>query len=313
MPFDDNTFIRQFHDGQFDHLYMRLSPTFQRELSMDAFHEMARSFNTGVKRYHVVTDTMWNGLRYVVWFDDRSQKLLHATIDDDTIVGLMMTPHEANPKTDRRFTKQTYHFPFVGDWFVVWGGTNVGENYHYDVPAQRYAYDFVQTKDDRSYDASATGLDRYYAYRQRIIAPLDGTVVTVVDGLPDTPDVTHPAGNHVVLSHANGEYSLLAHLAMDSIQVKVGDHVKTRQFIGRCGNSGNSSEPHLHFQVMDGPDFTDAMSIRIRFANRKHPVRGQTVTSPQHETVGYESTSGWLDFLFELSLAIPRLFLHFFK
>lgn len=66
---------------------------------------------------------------------------------------------------------------------------------------------------------------------------------------------SQPAGNYVILEHSNKEYSLLAHFKQHSIMVNEGDIVKQGQNIGLCGNSGNSSEPHIHFQVMDSPDY----------------------------------------------------------
>jgi murein DD-endopeptidase MepM/ murein hydrolase activator NlpD len=74
-----------------------------------------------------------------------------------------------------------------------------------------------------------------------------------------------PEGNNVIIEHGNSEYSMLAHLNQGTISVKVGDFVKKGQVIGRCGNSGNSTEPHLNFQVMDTPDYLSGKSIRIQF------------------------------------------------
>ena len=62
-----------------------------------------------------------------------------------------------------------------------------------------------------------------------------------------------PAGNHVVLDLGSGEYALLAHLRRGSVRVRPGQRVRRGETLGRCGNSGNSSEPHLHFHVQDRP------------------------------------------------------------
>jgi murein DD-endopeptidase MepM/ murein hydrolase activator NlpD len=64
-----------------------------------------------------------------------------------------------------------------------------------------------------------------------------------------------PKGNYVIIDHGNGEYSFLAHLKKGSMVVAVGDSLKSGQFIGLCGNSGNSSEPHLHYHLQNKPIF----------------------------------------------------------
>jgi murein DD-endopeptidase MepM/ murein hydrolase activator NlpD len=72
-------------------------------------------------------------------------------------------------------------------------------------------------------------------------------------------------GNLIIIKHAEGEYSLLAHFKQNSIRVKIGDKVTKGQTIGLCGNSGNSSEPHLHFQVQNTPFFEDEASMKTFF------------------------------------------------
>lgn len=95
----------------------------------------------------------------------------------------------------------------------------------------------------------------------------------------------YPAGNYVIIEHENKEYSMLAHLKKNSIQVKVGELVKEGQHIGRCGNSGNSSEPHLHFQIMNSIDFESARSIRIRFKDDNKPIQGDTILMSEEKMI----------------------------
>ena len=79
---------------------------------------------------------------------------------------------------------------------------------------------------------------------------------------------SHPDGrNHIIIRHAEGEYGFYAHLIPDSITVEIGDKVGQGDIIGRCGFSGNSSEPPLHFHLQDGPDFYSAMGLPVRFAD----------------------------------------------
>src|SRR5262249_48923804 len=98
------------------------------------------------------------------------------------------------------------------------------------------------------------------------LAPADGTVAIVVDGVPENPvpgarDSYNIGGNHVVLDLGGGEYAMLFHLQPGSIKVKVGDRVRAGQALGKVGNSGNSSEPHLHFQLGNRPRLVDAAAL----------------------------------------------------
>ena len=72
-------------------------------------------------------------------------------------------------------------------------------------------------------------------------------------------------GNTVLIKTSNNEYILLAHFKQHSIKVKQGDVVKRGQILGLCGNSGNSSEPHLHFHIQDAEDFTKTLGVKCYF------------------------------------------------
>jgi murein DD-endopeptidase MepM/ murein hydrolase activator NlpD len=72
-------------------------------------------------------------------------------------------------------------------------------------------------------------------------------------------------GNYVVLRHAGNEYSHYAHLKQGSVRVKTGDSVTRGQILGHLGQTGNSTEPHLHFQLTDGPDPMYSRGVPIVF------------------------------------------------
>ncbi|HZV19969.1 MAG TPA: M23 family metallopeptidase, partial [Hyphomicrobiales bacterium] len=109
----------------------------------------------------------------------------------------------------------------------------------------------------------------YYAYGQPVLAPVAGLVITVIDGIPENKpghlNQLFLPGNCVVIDDGLGEYFALAHLQPNRAAVKVGDRVKVGQVIGYCGNSGNASEPHIHFQMQDGPDMATAEGLPITF------------------------------------------------
>ena len=79
--------------------------------------------------------------------------------------------------------------------------------------------------------------------------------------------VKAPLGNFVVIRHAGGEHSYYAHLKQGSVRVKAGDTVKRGQPIGQVGHTGNSTEPHLHFQLTDGPDAMYSRGLPAVFKN----------------------------------------------
>lgn len=96
-------------------------------------------------------------------------------------------------------------------------------------------------------------------------------------------------GNHVTIDHGNGVHSLYAHLRRGSVRVAVGDRVSAGDVIGEVGNSGNTSEPHLHFQLMDRPSVMNAAGLPFRFTGirqREGDVdRGWSRAEPQQAIV----------------------------
>lgn len=161
--------------------------------------------------------------------------------------------------------RSAFRLPFEGEWTVVWGGRTLAQNYHAANTAQRFALDLVVTKEGRSHRGDGKSLADYYAWGQPILAPAEGTVMAASDGAEDIPPGPparpgsgNPAGNHVVIDHGHGEFSLLAHLQQGSVAVKPGEKVKAGQRLGLCGNSGNTSEPHLHLHLQDRAEFPGA-------------------------------------------------------
>lgn len=213
-----------------------------------------------------------------------------------TIHGLNLRPQaQASPTAaPSQFleyqTRTPLRLPFDGDWFVFWGGRTVAQNYHAAHASQRFAYDIVVVRDGRSHAGDGTRLEDYYCWGQPLLAPGAGTVVTALDGLPDLQpgqmDPRNPPGNHVMLDHGNGEFSLLAHMRQGSVAVRAGDTVAQGQKLGECGNSGNTSEPHLHYHLQNGPVFGQGEGLPAQFnayladgqpVARGEPVKGQTV------------------------------------
>lgn len=149
--------------------------------------------------------------------------------------------------------------PLSGGRFVVaQGGSNGLLNMHAVAPAQRYAIDILALEGTtRAKGVYPDELTAYAIWGRPVIAPCAGTVVAAENALPDvTPSPpsahnTHPAGNHVILRC--GAYQVvLAHLQRGSVAVEVGASLGVGHPLGLVGNSGNTSEPHLHIHAVTG-------------------------------------------------------------
>lgn len=88
-------------------------------------------------------------------------------------------------------------------------------------------------------------------------------------------------GNHVVLDLGEGTYAMYAHVQQGSLKVRAGDEVRAGQVLGHCGNSGNSTEPHVHFQLMDGPDLDTARGVPFIWRGVGVPGNGAKFTVPE--------------------------------
>lgn len=182
-------------------------------------------------------------------------------------------------------SKSALEFPFAAgeEWFVLWGGKTEELNYHVSSRAQRNALDLLirHPFSQQSYQGTGAENSDYYAYGRAVLAPVQGVVVQVADGVADNvPGKMSPGeltGNTIVIRVAENEYLLLAHLKKSSISVEVGDTVSVGQPVARVGNSGNSSEPHLHIQMMSSQSMKDAIGIEMRF--RRLAVNGTAIAT----------------------------------
>lgn len=202
---------------------------------------------------------------------ERGVFALNVSLDSSgEINGLFVKPYieETFPIVNRNTT--TLILPFNEEWTVFWGGDTREQNYHIDYPAQKGAFDLVITdKNGKSFKGSGGENTDYYAFGKEIIAPCEGEVVLAVDGIKDNnPGEINPAyvpGNTVILKTSNNEFLFFAHFMKNSIAVKEGDQIKQGELLGLCGNSGNSSEPHLHFHLQNIEDFNKATGGKTYF------------------------------------------------
>ncbi len=120
----------------------------------------------------------------------------------------------------------------------------------------RYALDFVCMREGRSFSGAGAALTDYLCFDMPVLSPAWGVVASCQDGIPDNMpgsiNLTENWGNHVLIALSSGDYVLLAHLRQGSINVVPGQSVQPGIPLGRCGNSGRSSQPHLHLHVQRG-------------------------------------------------------------
>lgn len=216
--------------------------------------------------------------------------------DQDKIIGLWFLPHTTDmPVPEKNEIKLS--LPFKGKWLVFWGGDTKELNQHHDAPNQRFAFDFLGADEQgKIRKGKAQVNEDYFAFGREVLAPADGNVTDVINGVRDNvPGSMNPysaLGNAVFIQHREHEVSVLAHLKLGSITVKVGNKVKRGQVIALCGNSGNSSEPHLHYHLQNTPIIQDGTGIKCYYqkvivlenGNKKSktnysPIKGETIVA----------------------------------
>ena len=283
-PIPPEQFPDQFLSSNFEKLYNQTSESLQEMVSLKQLETLGNDFIKDVESFELVSEMPINNLTEYQWLSDGGDKGIRAHFDDEGIIhALLLVPITSASDSDENYTENTYQMPMTGEWFTFWGGTNELVNYHYSLEVQRYAYDLLIVQDRKTFEGDPADNESYYAFGESVVAPADGIVISVENNIPDnTPTVDtntgQPLGNHVIIKHENNEYSVIAHLQEGSLEVSQGDNVTAGDVLGKVGNSGNSSEPHIHFHVADGPDWEEATSIRIKLESGEEPIRGDKVT-----------------------------------
>lgn len=192
-----------------------------------------------------------------------------------------------------RYKNHTYfhiHLPFFGEWFV--SQAHEGEITHKE--DWKYAFDFVITNDqEKTFRTPGDKASDFFCYDLPVLAPADGYVVTLEDGVPDNAigevNLEKNWGNAIVIKHGDFLFSKITHIKAGSFKVKLGDYVKKGALLAKCGNSGRSPEPHIHFQMQSSP-YVGAKTLeyplayyiskdngKYNFHSFEYPKEGQTI------------------------------------
>ncbi|WP_017616198.1 peptidoglycan DD-metalloendopeptidase family protein [Nocardiopsis salina] len=196
--------------------------------------------------------------------------------------------------------------PVAGEWFALNGPSDKVPSHGVRFLGQEYAIDVLIDSQERPTSPWWPPMSRsgvFPAFGQPLFAPADAEVVHVEDGARDhlsrgtyaglayflveglvrqAVGARRVLGNHVVLDLGGGVYALYAHLRQGSARVGAGEKVRAGQVLAECGNSGNSSEPHLHFQLMDAPDPRLAVGMPFTWTGVGVPENGSAFHVPEH-------------------------------
>ncbi len=183
---------------------------------------------------------------------------------------------------------QEYRLPFDGRWFVIQGGDTLNVNAHMAVRAQWYGIDFMKAGGPGGgglVKSSGKTDEDFYSWGEPVRSPVDGEVVAAVDAFPDNPpgvmDAVHPLGNHVEIRAAANRYVFLAHLQRHSIIVRPGQRVARGDILGKCGNSGNTTAPHIHLHVQDVETFGAGTGQNVEFSGIDVDMSGKEFRNVQ--------------------------------
>ncbi|MFE7372363.1 M23 family metallopeptidase [Streptomyces anulatus] len=201
--------------------------------------------------------------------------------------------------------------PVTGRWSALNSPADKVPSHGTHVYGQTYAIDIVADPETGEGEPPARPTFRWLwplfrrnrafpAFGAPLLAVADATVVRASDGQRDHLSrnslpalgylmliegnvrsfvgVRRIVGNHVILDLGDGTYAAYAHVQRGSLQVKAGETVRAGQVLGRVGNSGNSTEPHLHFQLMDGPDLDNARGVPFTWRGVGVPANKETFT-----------------------------------
>lgn len=255
-------FQEQYNQGKYEEIFNRFSPEMKKALPLNKTVNFLKGLSeaAGKLKEYSFSNSKSGAEEYKASFEKKVFNLRIVLDKEQNISGLLFQP--------RNTTRLI--LPFKDTWTVVWGGDTKEQNYHVENPAQRNAFDIViMDANGKSYRTNGKTNEDYYAFGKELFAPCDGEVVLVVDGIKDNipgeSNTMYVGGNTVIIKTPNNEYLFFGHFKQHSIKVKQGDKVKQDQLLGLCGNSGNSSEPHLHFHIQNAENFNIATGIKCYF------------------------------------------------
>ena len=263
-----------FNESKNDSIVAMFSPEMNAALPLEKFTQVSAGLKMqlgSIKKTRFIRLQKLSAY-YETTFDNAVLGMTITLNDKNEISGLLFAEYKEAKEIIRNATKMK--LPFKGEWNVTWGGDTKEQNYHVESVAQKNAFDIlIKDKNGSTHKGTGATNEDYYAFGKELYAPCDGEIVLVVDGIKDNiPGNLNPIyvpGNTVIIKTAIGEYVFFAHFKQHSIVVKQGQKISTGELLGLCGNSGNSTEPHLHFHLQNDEDMVKATGAKCYFDQLK--------------------------------------------
>jgi len=296
-------YTEKFYKKEFEVLYDNFSSEMKNAISLSGledFHgQIQNQLGTELRILNEQLDTIstqYDIYNRIASFDKYDGPVLIRWVLDEemTVYGffIIIIPQEAESDYLDYTTKTDLRLPFDNEWVVYWGGRTIVENYHAAYSDQRFAYDFLQMDEGKTYTGNGNQNEDYYCFSKSIFSPGNGKILEmenqIEDNVPGQMNPSNPLGNYVIIDHENGEYSFMAHFKKGSIIVNIGESITKGQKIGKCGNSGNSSEAHLHYHIQKTSVFGKGEGLPAQFKNYivngeimliGEPIKGQTINN----------------------------------
>lgn len=266
-------FERAYNQSNYDSIFAMFSVDMQKALPNDKTKAFLTGLESQVGKITHREFIKYENQSYASYktLFERGLFAVNISVDNNSkINGLFIKPFKPDnlPKIVRNQTKLI--LPFKDSWNVFWGGDTKELNYHVESEAQKNAFDFlIIDKSGKSYKMDGKSNEDYYVFGKEIIAPCNGEIISVVDGvkdnIPGEMNSFDAGGNTVILKTVNNEYLVFCHFKHQSIKVKEGQKVIQGQLLGLCGNTGHSSEAHLHFHIQNVEDINKATGVKCYF------------------------------------------------
>ncbi|MDR1169942.1 MAG: peptidoglycan DD-metalloendopeptidase family protein, partial [Prevotellaceae bacterium] len=264
---ETKSFVENYNSRNYDSIFMAFSDEMKKALPLNEAINFFKNLQSQAGKIINYELTEYNTVFYLykMTFEKDVFNVSISYNEQLNIQGFYVKIFQENVKNTTKLI-----LPFDDEWTVVWGGDTKDLNYHIENVVQKNAFDFlVKDNDGRTYKTNGAFNEDYYAFGKKIIAPCDGRIVLSVDGIKDNipgkVDLYFVPGNTVIIKTVNDEYILFAHLKQYSVKVKEGQDVQQGDIIGYCGNSGNSTEAHLHFHIQNTEDMNTSTGIKCYF------------------------------------------------
>lgn len=215
-----------------------------------------------------------------------------AGIDSMHIAVTLADPNAHKTLVAVTLAVETYHqktaliYPFRGKGIIQQAGVSNGGHRNRSGQFALDGMGLTDTYGVMPVPGPGDAPSEYAGWGRAILAPADGLVTTARGDRPDQPNAntSDPAffapeypnggdpGNHVIIDHGNGEFSMIAHLQAGSLGVQAGSRVRQGDILGKLGASGDASGPHVHYQLQAGPDWQYADALPCAFSNIRGPA-----------------------------------------